>query len=80
MASRMASEERNVTGFEAKGVDDPLPNAATMTEGFSTGHAVVIGVANYRNVCPPLPEAVLNDSRDVAAVPDLQRPLRLRTA
>ena len=33
---------------------------------FATGYAVVIGVANYRNVCP-LPEAVLNDARDVAA-------------
>ena len=49
-------------------MDEPLPNAATVTRGFATGHAVVIGVANYRNVCPPLPEAVLNDARDVAAV------------
>ena len=63
----MVREERNETGFEAKGVDEPLPNAATVTRGFATGRAVVIGVANYTNVCPPLPEAVLNDARDVAA-------------
>ena len=39
-----------------------------MTGEFATGYAVVIGVANYRNVRPPLPEAVLNDARDIAAV------------
>ena len=33
----------------------------------ATGHAVVIGVANYRSVAR-LPDAVLNDARDVAAV------------
>ena len=38
-----------------------------MTEDLATGYAIVIGVANYRNV-PGLPEAVLNDARDVAAV------------
>ena len=64
----MVREERNETGFEAKCVNELLPNAATVTGGVATGHAVVIGVANYRNVCPPLPEAVLNDARDVAAV------------
>ena len=64
----MVREERNETGFEAKGVNELLPNAATVTGSFATGHAVVIGVGNYRNVCPPLPEAVLNDARDVAAV------------
>ncbi|MDE0458758.1 MAG: caspase family protein [Chromatiales bacterium] len=64
----MAHEERNETGFEAKGMDELLSNATTVTGSFATGHAVVIGVANYRNVCPLLPEAVLNDARDVAAV------------
>lgn len=49
-------------------MDEPLPNATKATVGFATGHAIVIGVACYRNVCPPLPEAVLNDARDVAAV------------
>ena len=49
-------------------MNELLPNAATVTGSFATGHAVVIGVGNYRNVCPPLPEAVLNDARDVAAV------------
>ena len=63
----MVREERNETGFEAEGVDEPLPNAATVTGGFATGHAVVIGVANYGNVCP-LPGAVRNDARDVAAI------------
>ena len=48
-------------------MNELLPNAATVTGGFATGRAVVIGIANYRNVCPPLPEAVLNDARDVAA-------------
>lgn len=36
-----------------------------MTESLGTGHAVVIGIAKYGNV-PPLPDAVLNDARDVA--------------
>ena len=49
-------------------MDEPLPNAATVTGGFATGYAVVIGVANYGNVGPPLPDAVLNDARDTAAV------------
>lgn len=49
-------------------MDKPLLNTATVAEGFATGYAVVIGVANYWNVCPPLPKAVLNDARDVAAV------------
>ena len=48
-------------------MDDVLPKAAKATGGFATGHAVVIGVANYRNAAP-LPDAVLNDARDVAAV------------
>ena len=57
----------NGPGLEADGVDDILPNSAKVTGGFATGHAVVIGVANYRNVSP-LPAAVLNDAQDVAAV------------
>ena len=44
-------------------MDDVLPGASRL----ATGHAVVIGVANYQNVAP-LPDAVLNDARDVAAV------------
>ena len=47
-------------------MDDFLPKAAKTTGGLATGHAVVIGVANYRNAAP-LPDAVLNDARDVAA-------------
>ena len=46
---------------------DALSDTARRTASFSAGHAVVIGVANYTNVAP-LPEAVLNDARDVAAV------------
>ena len=40
---------------------------AKATGGFTTGHAVVIGVANYRHGSP-LPGAVLNDAQDIAAV------------
>ena len=47
-------------------VEVPL-TAVRVTGDFATGHAVVIGVANYRNA-PPLPDAVLNDARDVAGV------------
>ena len=57
----------NNAGLEAEGVDKVLPNAAKSTGDFATGYAVVIGVANYMNVSP-LPEAILNDARDVAAV------------
>ena len=49
-------------------MDDSLPDPTKVTGDFATGYAVVIGVANYRNLHPPLPEAVLNDARDVAAV------------
>lgn len=38
-----------------------------MTEGFSRGHALVIGIANYPRVAN-LPETVLDDARDVAEV------------
>ena len=44
-----------------------LPKAAKATGSFATGHAIVIGVANYRHGSP-LPSAVLNDAQDVAAV------------
>ena len=57
----------NQTGLKADGVDEALQRAAKVAEDFATGHAIVIGVANYRNV-KRLPEAVLNDARDVAAV------------
>lgn len=50
-----------------EGVNEDFQGAAKVTGKFSTGHAIVIGVANYRNVSG-LPEAVLNDARDVAAV------------
>lgn len=49
-------------------MDDSLPDPTKVTRDFATGYAVVIGVANYRNLHPPLPKAVLNDARDVAAV------------
>ena len=49
-------------------MDESLPDPIEVTGDFATGYAVVIGVANYRNVRPPLPEAVLNDARDIAAV------------
>lgn len=48
-------------------VDDVLPSAANVLGDFASGYAVVIGIANYRNVMP-LPSAVLNDARDVASV------------
>ena len=44
-----------------------MPKSKKGTRGFSAGYAIVIGIANYRNV-PALPVAVLNDARDVAAV------------
>ena len=47
--------------------DEALQRATKVIEDFATGHAIVIGVANYRKVSG-LPEAVLNDARDVAAV------------
>ena len=53
--------------LEAQRVDEVLPEAAKAMRNFSTGHAIVIGVANYRHGSP-LPGAVLNDARDVAAV------------
>ena len=48
-------------------MDESLRNEAKMSEDSTIGHAIVIGVANYLNVAG-LPEAVLNDARDVAAV------------
>ena len=53
--------------WEAQHVHEMLPKAPKATGNFSTGHAVVIGVANYRNA-RPLPDSVLNDAWDVAAV------------
>ena len=48
-------------------MDEALNSPAKATGRFATGHAIVIGVANYASVSA-LPEAVLNDARDVAAV------------
>ncbi|WP_420463560.1 caspase family protein [Candidatus Palauibacter sp.] len=39
----------------------------TAERGFTAGHAVVIGVARYKNAYP-LPDAVTNDARDVAEI------------
>lgn len=39
----------------------------TTKRGFAVGHAVVIGIADYRNAAA-LPDAVMNDARDVAAI------------
>ena len=44
-----------------------LQDSTTRTGGFPNGHAVIIGIANYLGV-RPLPETVLNDARDVAAI------------
>ena len=57
----------NGSEWEALYVDEVLPKATKATGNFATGHAVVIGVANYSNA-RPLPASVLNDARDVAAV------------
>lgn len=54
-------------GSEAENLDELLPTAARVRGDFAAGHAVVIGVANYRNL-EPLPGAVLNDARDVASI------------
>ena len=43
------------------------PSSTTRVESFSGGHAVVIGISNYQHISV-LPDAVLNDARDVAAV------------
>ena len=53
--------------LEAEGVNDVLPNNAKAARGFATGHALIVGISNYRSA-PPLPDAVLNDARDVAAI------------
>ena len=48
-------------------MEQDLAGWTTKSEAFAKGHAVVIGVASYQSVSP-LPEAVLNDARDVAAI------------
>ena len=48
-------------------MNDTSSNLLTAKRGFTAGHAVVIGIANYRNACP-LPDAVRNDARDVAEI------------
>lgn len=57
----------NGPGLGADSMNDVLANNAKVAGGFATGHAVVIGVANYRNVSS-LPNAVLNDAQDVATI------------
>ena len=48
-------------------MDEILPKSMNAMGGYESGHAIVIGVANYRHVTP-LPDAVLNDAQDVATV------------
>ena len=43
------------------------PDSTTRTRGFSGGHAIVIGISNYQHI-GALPDAVLNDARDVTAI------------
>ena len=44
-----------------------LQDSTTKRGAFPNGHAVVIGIANYRAACK-LPETVLNDARDVTTI------------
>lgn len=45
------------------------PDLKTKTGRFAGGRAIVVGISNYHSqYIPLLPEAVLNDARDVAAV------------
>ena len=44
-----------------------LPSSATNMRAVANGYALVIGVASYQSVSP-LPETVLNDACDVAAI------------
>ena len=48
-------------------MNDTSSRLPTAKGGFTAGHAVVIGIANYRTATP-LPDAVTNDARDVAGV------------
>ena len=48
-------------------MNDTSSNLLSAKRGFTTGHAVVIGIASYTNVFP-LPDAVRNDARDVASI------------
>ena len=57
----------NRPGLEAESVNEILPKGVKATRSFASGHAIVIGVANYQYGFP-LPDAVLNDAQDVAAV------------
>jgi hypothetical protein len=47
--------------------DQHQPAPLVKTAGFPSGHAIVVAVANYEDI-NALPEAVLNDARDVASV------------
>ena len=51
----------------------PLAEASGDTSRFERGRALLVGVAGYAHA-PPLPESVLNDARDLAAL--LQSPAR----
>ena len=48
-------------------MNDTSSKLLPANRGFTAGHAVVIGIADYRNV-DPLPDAVKNDARDVAGI------------
>ena len=48
-------------------MNDTSSKPLTTKRGFTVGHAVVIGIANYRNAVR-LPESVTNDARDVAEI------------
>ena len=48
-------------------MNDTSSKPLTTKRGFTVGHAVVIGIANYRNA-DRLPDAVTNDARDVAGI------------
>lgn len=59
----------------AVGLPTPLPalKGSGDTSRFERGRALLVGVASYAHA-PPLPESVLNDARDLAAL--LQSPAR----
>lgn len=48
-------------------MNDTSPRPLSQKRGFTTGHAVVIGISSYTNLFS-LPDAVRNDARDVAAI------------
>ena len=64
---RWFASQMNYPRLRAKGMNDASSNLPRAKRGFTAGHAVVIGIADYRNVYP-LPDAVTNDARDVAGI------------